>query len=59
MIGDPKCVAEVSARSREMSGKSAVHPLLNSEVQTVCIFTAGSRELLGSRAVGKTVGHRL
>src|SRR5829696_4661289 len=37
-----------------MLEKTAVHPLLYRVVQAVCIFTAGSRELLGSRAVGKT-----
>ena len=40
--------------SLEMLGKIAVRPLLNRLVQTACIFTAGSRELLGSQAVGKT-----
>jgi hypothetical protein len=35
-----------------------VRPLLNSLVRAACIFTAGSRELLGSRVARKTAGHR-
>ena len=58
VIADPISVVGVRAPSREMLGKTAVRPLLNRVVLTVCIFTAGSRELLGSRAVGETVGHR-
>src|SRR6476646_2838126 len=37
-----------------MPGKTAVRPLLNRVVRTACIFTAGSRELLGSRVARKT-----
>jgi hypothetical protein len=56
VIAAPKIVAVLKARSREILRKTAVRPLLYRVVQTVCIFTAGSRELLGSRAVGKTWG---
>jgi len=53
VIAGTVSAAGVRQNCAEMPEKQQVHPLLNRVVQAACIFTAGSRELLGSRVVGK------
>ena len=56
MIGCPIIVVGVRRTREEFPGKALVHRLLNRVAQAACIFTAGSRELLGSQVAGKTLG---